>query len=221
MQLKAEIHDVSWELTGSEFLAYLLETLEIKRLWPKYNRAQKYKSRQWALFQYEDNQGYIRFQVSKNNQKIPHLLTFDSHSEAWNFMIGQTEKFDLCPKLTGIQKTTKHCYDYQVGKCQGACITQENPENYNKKANDFVSSIRSERGNILIKEKGKTPEESCAMLFENGVFTGYAFISQEEFLHQNEEILSRLNRVKPIPETKYILRSFIPKVHLRNIIPIN
>jgi DNA polymerase III subunit epsilon len=39
MPLYNEIHDISWELTGNEFLAFLLESLEIKRLWPKYNKA--------------------------------------------------------------------------------------------------------------------------------------------------------------------------------------
>jgi len=41
MPLYNEIHDISWELTGNEFLAFLLESLEIKRLWPKYNKALK------------------------------------------------------------------------------------------------------------------------------------------------------------------------------------
>lgn len=221
LKLKSEIHDITWELTGSEFLAYLLETLEIKRLWPKFNRALKYNNRQWALFQYEDHQGYIRFQVSKNNQKLPAISTFDSHAEAWNFMIDQTEKFDLCPKLTGIQKSNTACYDFKVEKCQGACVGLESPKIYNLKAKAFTASILSEKGSILIKDKGTNPEESCALLFENGVFTAYAFISQDEFLDDNEAILNRLGKVKPVPETKYILRSFISKIHFRNIIPVH
>lgn len=68
INLKSEIHDVSWKLTGSEFLAFLLELLEIKNLWPKYNKALKYKSNNWALYSYEDNAGYLRFQVSKKHK---------------------------------------------------------------------------------------------------------------------------------------------------------
>jgi len=63
--LKSDIHDVSYELAGSEFLALLMEALEIKRLWPKYNRSQKVKSVSWGIYQYEDGQGYLRFQVAK------------------------------------------------------------------------------------------------------------------------------------------------------------
>lgn len=220
LQLKSEIHDISWELTGSEFLAYLLETLEIKRLWPKYNRALKNQSSNWALFQYEDSQGFIRFQVSKNNGKIPNLMEFDSHSEGWKYIMEQTELFELCPKLTGIQKANLACYDHQFNKCLGACCGKEHTESYNKRARAFIDAMQTEKGVVLIKEKGRTVQENSALLFENGILTAYGFISQEEFLDNNKEILNRLDKVKHIPETKYILRAFLPKIHYRNIIPV-
>lgn len=220
LALKSEIHDVSWELTGSEFLAYLLETLEIKRLWPKYNRAQKYRSSQWALFQYEDSKGFIRFQVSKNNQSIQSIMEFDSHSEAWKFLMDKTSEFELCPKLTGIQKSPQACYDHQVGKCHGACCDKEQPNLYNQRAKDLLASIHTDRGAVLIREKGRSTDENCALYFENGIFTAYGFISQEEYQNDNQAIIESLRSVKHIPETKYILRSFVSKIHLRNIIPI-
>lgn len=220
LQLKSEIHDISWELTGSEFLAFLLETLEIKRLWPKFNRALKYKSSNWALFQYEDGQGFIRFQISKNNGKISNLIEFDTHSEAWKFILDKTEEFELCPKLTGIQKTPLACYDYKIGKCEGACCDLESAKVYNKKAEKFIATLLTDKGSVLIRDKGRSADENCALFFENGIFKAFGFISQEEFLSNNEEIVGRLQSVKHIPETKYILRSFIPKIHERNIIPI-
>jgi DNA polymerase-3 subunit epsilon len=220
LEMKTEIHDITWELTGSEFLAYLLEAMEIKRFWPKYNRAMKYKSSNLALYQYEDGQGYMRFQISKNNSKITNLMEFDSHSEAWKFIMDKTKEFELCPKLTGIQKTPKACYDHKIGKCQGACCDMEPAEVYNKKTESFVTSLLTDRGSVLIRERGRSVDENCVLFFENGVFKSFGFISQEEFLSNNQEIVERLQQVKYIPETKYILRSFIPKIHQRNIIPL-
>jgi DNA polymerase III subunit epsilon len=220
LKLKSEIHDISWQLTGSEFFAYLLEILEIKRLWPKYNRALKYKSSSWALYQYEDSNGYIRFQVGKNSSSLGPICEFDSHSEGWKFIMEQTEIFQLCPKLTGIQKTPSHCYDHQINKCLGACCGKEGTENYNKRAGKFLDSIRQQNGSIIIKEKGVIPEESCALYFENGVFSAYGFFDTDYFYSHEEEILGAMTKVKHLPETKYILRSFIPKISPRNIIPI-
>ncbi|MFD2201177.1 exonuclease domain-containing protein [Shivajiella indica] len=220
LKLKSEIHDISWELTGSEFLAYLLEALEIKRIWPKFNRALKYKSSNWGLFQYEDNNGYIRFQVSKSTGLLKPVYEFDNHSEAWKFITEQTQSFQLCPKLTGIQKTPSHCYDHMVNKCLGACCGKESVTDYNLRVNDFLESINNQSGAILIKEKGISPEESCALYFENGVFKAYGFFDTSYFFSHEGEVLEALTKVKHLPETKYILRSFIPKISPRNIIPI-
>jgi DNA polymerase III subunit epsilon len=220
MKLKSEIHDISWELTGSEFLAYLLEALEIKRIWPKFNRALKYKSSNWGLFQYEDNTGYIRFQVGKNSGTLKPIFEFDSHSEGWKFIIEQTESFQLCPKLTGIQKTPSQCYDHQINKCLGACCGKESAEVYNQRVSTLLDSLQQQNGAILIKEKGISPEESCALYFENGVFSAYGFFDTDYFYSHEDDILNALTKVKHLPETKYILRSFIPKIPHKNIMPI-
>jgi DNA polymerase III subunit epsilon len=220
LKLKSEIHDISWELTGSEFLACLLEALEIKRVWPKFNRALKYKSSNWGLFQYEDSNGYIRFNVGKNSNFLKPIYEFDSHSEGWKFIIEQTESFQLCPKLTGIQKTPADCYDHQHNKCLGACCGKESVEIYNKRVSEFLDSLEEQKGAIIIREKGILPEESCALYFENGVFKAYGFFDTDSFFSHEGEFLDALTKVKHLPETKYLLRSFIPKIAPGNIIPI-
>jgi len=80
--------------------------------------------------------------------------------------------------------------------------------------------LLTDRGSVLIRERGRSVDENCVLFFKNGVFKSFGFISQEEFLSNNQEIVERLQQVKHIPETKYILRSFIPKIHQRNIIPL-
>lgn len=217
LQLKSEIYDVSWELTGSEFLAYLLEVSEIKKFWPKYNKALKFKSSSWGLFQYEDSNGFIRFQVGKNTGNLKSIYEFDSHSEGWKFILDKTEEFNLCPKLTGIQKTTGACYDHQIEKCSGACCNKETVEGYNLKAQKLLNSLGGQHGSIIIKEKGKNTGESCALYFENGVFRGYGFFDHDDFFQENTDIINMITMVKPLPETKYILRSFVGKIHHRNI----
>lgn len=220
MQLYNEIHDISWELTGNEFLAFLLESLEIKRLWPKFNKALKYNSWNWGLYQYEDGQGYIRFQIGKNSGNLKPILEFESHSEGWKYLMDQVAVFNLCPKLAGIQKTAGACYDYQIQKCQGACCHQESPEEYNQKANDFLASITGQEGAVIIKEKGIHPNETAFLYFENGVFSAYGFLNKEDSYSDEFEILGSLKKVKHLPETKYILRSFFPKLSINQILVV-
>jgi DNA polymerase-3 subunit epsilon len=213
LNLKSEIHDISWQLTGSEFLAYLIELLEIKNLWPKYNKALKYKSSNWALYQYEDGAGYIRLQVAKNTRPQQAVYEFDSHSEAWKFLMDKVEEFDLCPKLAGIQKAPNECHDYKINKCRGACCGKESSKVYNKKINQFIDSIESNYKSILIREKGIHPNEHSALYFEKGVFSGYGFFDENMEAQQAEYIIGALQKVKHQPETRYILRSFVTKIN--------
>ena len=55
-----EIADVSYEITGSELVALLKESEEIKTVSPKFNRAQKRIRFNVGVIKYEDQNGYIR-----------------------------------------------------------------------------------------------------------------------------------------------------------------
>lgn len=218
LDLKYEIHDVSWELTGGEFLAYLIELHEIKRLWPKYNKSQKFVSTTWGIVQYEDNLGYIRFQVSKVKPSQLCVRQFESHAEAWKFMLEAVEKHELCPKLCGIQKSNEACFDYATKQCKGACCGQESSEDYNLRVSDFLDKLTGEDGTLIIKEKGRNISEETALLFENGMFIGYSFFSKDEELGSPEALLEQIPKIKPYQESKYILRSFLPKLNFKNIV---
>lgn len=209
--LKTDIHDVSYELAGSEFLALLLEALEIKRLWPKYNRSQKVKSTSWGIYQYEDGQGYLRFQVAKVIKGHKPLISFNSHSEAWSFLLNGVSLYRLCPKLSGIQKTPQACYDYPLQKCDGACAGLEASDLYNSRAADWVKEIFKSSGRVLIKEKGRHIQEQAAILFEDGILKAYGFISNEDIVNTMDDLIDQLTTVKPVNETYSILQSFISK----------
>jgi len=167
--MKSDIYDVGYELAGSEFLALLLESVEIKRLWPKYNRAQKVKSVSWGIYKYEDGQGFVRFQVAKINKGHKPVVTFNSHAEAWAFLLQAVSNYSLCPKLSGIQKTPKACYDFALHKCNGACAGIEHAEEYNQRANEWISGFLNRPGRVLIKERGRDAQEHAAILFEDGI----------------------------------------------------
>ncbi|MCL6257509.1 exonuclease domain-containing protein [Aquiflexum sp. TKW24L] len=220
MRLYNEIHDISWELTGNEFLAFLLESLEIKRLWPKFNKALKYNSLNWGLYQYEDGQGYLRFQVGKNSANLKPLLEFEFHSEGWKYLMDQVEVYQLCPKLSGLHKTVGACYDFQIHKCKGACCNHESPEDYNQRVLQFMDSIVEQDGAVMIKQMGIYPNETAFLYFEKGVFAAYGFLNKEDAFTDETEILQNLKKVKHLPETKYILRSFLPKISLNQILVV-
>ena len=217
LSLGMEIHEVSWELTGSEFLAFLLELLEIKRLWPKYNVAQKFRKNNWGLVSYEDGSGYVRLLVSKIRSSVKPVQSFDSHSAAWKFLLDNVETFGLCPKLSGVQKTPGVCYDFKIQKCRGACCGKEDPADYNFRVSTFLNSLKNHEGKILIREKGRTMEEETALLFENGVFSAYGFIDKTMEVSHPSDVVNSLRKVIKLPESSYILRTFLSQIPMHNI----
>jgi DNA polymerase-3 subunit epsilon len=85
-KLKSEVVDLKWQETGTEFLALLIESLEIKRLWPKYNAALKIPKTLWGLFHYQDGMGYGRLQLAKVTPYLKPLEIFFSSDEANAFL---------------------------------------------------------------------------------------------------------------------------------------
>src|SRR5690349_17740756 len=75
-KIRNEIHHIRYELTGNELIALILESQEIRRLWPKYNQAQKYKVDEWGIFDYEDRNGYLRFAVNNVTRGAHPLIRF-------------------------------------------------------------------------------------------------------------------------------------------------
>ena len=72
LQMKTEIADISYEVTGDELVALLLESDEIKKIKPIYNVSQK-KARAvpfYGIFNQYDQYGYIQFRLCKTE----HLL---------------------------------------------------------------------------------------------------------------------------------------------------
>ncbi|EON77947.1 DNA polymerase III epsilon subunit [Lunatimonas lonarensis] len=217
LDLKAEVHDVSYELTGSEFLALLVETLEIKKYWPKYNRAIKAPSSRWGIFTYLDQLGYIRFGVGKVGGIQDAVCSFNTHADAWHYLIRELKIDRLCPKLCGIHKVPGACYEYHAGDCLGACQQKEGSHSYNERANAMLDRLRLDEKTILIRERGRGDDEEAALLFEKGLLAAFGFISKEEAISHPEEMLERLKPVKPVPETSYLLRSYLERGGNKNI----
>ena len=203
-KLKAEVVDLKWQLTGTEFLALLVESLEIRRLWPKYNSALKIPKTLWGLFHYQDGSGYYRFQIAKVTKFLKPLETFFSTDEANAFLKMGIEQYGLCSRLSGLRKV--NCSVVQDPNCQGACVSEELPSEYNSRVEEFLKRISSSQKELMITLSGKDETEVAVCLFERGILSRYGFFPKEE----NEKITSEMLEVVPqVPETFYILRQFI------------
>lgn len=180
MEMRDLIADIDWELTGSELIALLRESSEIKENKPFYNRAQKRSSFQWGIFSFTDKKGYINFRYGPSSIDVEPLSLFTSRDKAKGKLESLVTKFSLCQGLSGLYETGGPCFQYHVGICKGACCGKESPDKYNERAARAVEEFVFARRNFFIVDKGREEEERCAVKLVNGKYYGYGYFNINE-----------------------------------------
>ncbi|GHN00223.1 exonuclease [Cytophagales bacterium WSM2-2] len=199
--IRNEIHHVTYELTGTELIALIFESQEIRRLWPRYNLAQKFRNEEWGIFDYEDRNGYLRFCVNVVSKGSQPLISFSSKGDAWNFWWEKVREFELCPKLSGLQLSKGLCFSHQSGTCKGACQGVETVKRYNKRAQGAVDSFHQQGDSLAIIGKGRNAGENSVVLLDSGTYIGFGFFEKHE---QIVDFQSARNFVKPGKESRTV-----------------
>ena len=172
-----EVHGLSYVSTGNELMAMLLESHEIRRLWPDENRAQKRVQAVYGLFDYLDQNGKIRFGIDKVRREQRPLVTFGSRHAALAYMQSLIDEFSLCPKLCNHQTNLGECISVKNDICDGLCMAKENIVEYNKKAQLFFDQLTAEKKAFYIVGKGRNHKEQNVIIYEPGAYIGYAYVN--------------------------------------------
>ncbi len=207
--IRNEIHHITYELTGSELIALIFESQEIRRLWPKYNLAQKFKAEEWGIFDYEDRNGYLRFCVNTVTKGSKALITFSSKGDAWNFWWEKVKEFDLCPKLSGLQLAKGLCFSFQSGTCHGACQGVESVKKYNRRAQKAVDSFHEQGDSLAIIGRGRSATENSLVLLEGGNYMGFGFFDRHEKIEDFESARNFIKAGKDNRTVQNLINSFL------------
>lgn len=208
-KIRNEIHHITFELTGNDFIALIFESQEIRRLWPKYNHAQKYRVEEWGIYDYEDRNGYLRFSVNMVTRGSRPLIKFSSKGDTWNFLWEKVREFDLCPKLCGLQLAKGLCFHYQTGECKGACMEVESVKKYNKRITKAINSFKVAGESVAILGKGRTTTERSMVLVENGNYLGFGFIEKDIAVDSLEAARLYVKKGIETPTVQNLINSFL------------
>ena len=208
-KIQLEVATVSYDETGSELVALLKESEEIKRNKPKFNRALRRTIFTHGLFSFQDARGYVNLKIDriKGNQKP--ITTFSNNDSGKSFLIKIVEKNKLCQKLCGLYKTEKACFGYNIKTCAGACISEESSEIYNKRVLNLIESNTFKDQNMILVDYGREVDERSAILIENGVFKGYAYFNLNFQINTTEVLKSILTPMEHNKDAQHIIQSFM------------
>ena len=81
IEMKSKIADVSFEITGSELVALLLESEEIKVNQPRYNQSQKRTYFNYGLYTFTDENGYCNLKIMRIIDELSPVYTYSSLQE--------------------------------------------------------------------------------------------------------------------------------------------
>jgi DNA polymerase-3 subunit epsilon len=177
MEMRSITADITWERTGSELIALLMESAEIKSLKPRFNRAQRRTGFHWGIYTHKDEKGYIRFLYRNvSDDEIP-LSVFTSRDRVRGKLEQIISDYSLCQKLCGMYETDGACFHHQVGLCRGACTGAEEPKSYNERALMALDEFIFRERNFFIIDSGRDEEERSAVKIINGKYAGFGFFS--------------------------------------------
>ncbi|ARV07436.1 DNA polymerase III subunit epsilon [Polaribacter sp. SA4-10] len=208
-----ETADISYTKTGSELLALLLESSEIKQIYPKFNRAQRRAAEAVGLFSYEDQKGIIHLAYNRLKLAPNPIMKYYSVAECRTHLEALCAEFELCPKYCHLQTNVSSCFQYQLKQCKGICCEKEAVENYNERVRQAIKSVGIGAENLVIKEKGRTKTEIGFALILDGIYKGFGYLdsSQEEQLKNPEEYQFFVQPQKDNRDIQRIIAAYLKK----------
>ncbi len=220
-KIQLQVAGVSFETTGSEIIALLKESEEIKINKPRLNRALRRSIFTHGLFSFVDDLGYLNLQTkSLKNKDLP-ITTFGNIFQARKYLMDVTEKHQLCQKLTGLYPSNSSCFSYSIKQCFGACLGEESTESYNRRVESVIDKTSMDNKNLLIIDKGRAIDERSVIWIENGNFRGMGYFDLNYQINNPEVLQSVITPMSSNKDAVRIIQSYLRRSKYLKIINLD
>ncbi|MEO5998204.1 MAG: exonuclease domain-containing protein [Chitinophagaceae bacterium] len=182
-----EVCSISHQVCGSELMALILESAEIRRLWPAYNRSLKRFEHVYGLYSFEDQNGYVRLGIEKKRKHLQPLYTFNMLQQGYLLLRKLVKEFMLDEGLCYIDKQKE--------------ITTEDPVIYNQRVLEAIKTLHQQLPTFALLGNGKSTTEQSCLLIERGRFYGMGYLPQPYNVSDINELKLSLTQY---PDNDYV-----------------
>jgi excinuclease UvrABC nuclease subunit len=186
--------------TAGELGALLLESRLIKELRPLYNVAARRGRRLILAMQTVTPEGYAGVRLEAVDRIDPDrassiLGIFKHTTQAREFLAQIARTHRLCPKLLRLEQSRAACFAYHLGRCNGACIGEEQPSSYNARVEAAFEERRMKawpyEGPVVIDEYCEQNGLREKFVIDNWCLVGGSSGERHRFDYDSYKILLR------------------------------
>ena len=217
IEMKNLLSDIRFNVTGSELIALLLESEEIKKNQPRFNQSQRRTYFNYGLYSYIDDLNYINLKIIKILDELTPIYTYSSLQEGKEHLAKLCEDFNLCQKLCGLYESSSACFHYQISSCKGACINEEPPNLYNLRVSEALDNYQFKHQNFFVADRGRNDDERSVVKVENGKYVGFGYLSTDQFSSDINIMHDCIVRYRDNKEVRRIINSHLKKTKCKII----
>lgn len=210
-----ELYNVDFVPAGSELIALLMETEEIKKHKPKFNRQRKAHSFTHSIDWFEDENQIINFKIVEYAEAKAPLMSFTTYFSAREKLEEIMDEHTLCLQFCGLTEEGSVCFDHQIKKCNGICAGKEATVLYNARAREVLEQYLYTHSSFVIIDKGRSPGEKSVILIENNHVAGYGYFDKSAEIHSPQDFVGFVKRYTFYPDANDLVRGFLkqnPKI---------
>ncbi len=209
---KAMLHDLyqtDFVETGSELIALLLESQEIKNHKPFYNRQRKKDVFTHCIDFFTDEEGVLNLKIIPFDESEKRVLAFTSYTSARERLEQWIDRKDLCLRYTGLTSEDSVCFNHQIKKCRGICANLEPVDEYNSRVQELLQEHSFDHPHFLILEQGRQGVEKSFVFIHNYQYAGYGYLDESCQITSKEDVFSYLTQQKTHPDDHDIIMSWL------------
>lgn len=174
------IYSISYKECATELAAFVLESIEIKRLWPAFNQSQKHFEQRYGIYLFEDSAGYWRLAIDKKIKNTYPVASFRLLTDAYRSLWKLVTEFELHPALCFLDKTP--------------ILKDQYPDKdiHNLNISSASKSLQENAATYAIVETAEFGPDKHYYLMEKGKFYGMGLIAEHKKINDSESIKAHL-----------------------------
>ena len=166
-ELMRMVHRISFKEMGNELMMSVMESIEIKRIWPLFNRSQKKFENKFGICSFIDQKGVLRLGIVKKKKYIQTHTTFPMQVDGMRLLNRLAREHGLCPKMCFLQLETVDCLGIEESFCEGICNHEEDLASYNSKVQLALADLQSSKPTIAVFGQGRNKDELTCIVINN------------------------------------------------------